>query len=87
VAKQSGVQTTRFVPEPVVKLASMERIGLKLGCRGKLDAIFDLLAGLEGLEYRLWIEELNLEPTGKDGELVQCDMVLEIFASNQDKSG
>ncbi len=84
-AKESDVQTTRFVPDPIVKLASLERQPLRFGCRGDLESIFEMLAGLEQLNDRIWIDELVLEPTGKDDELVQCDMVLAIFASNPEK--
>ena len=45
-----------------------------------------MLAQLEKLDERCWIEELALEQATEDGQNIKCDMGLEIFADNSKKS-
>jgi hypothetical protein len=35
----------------------------------------------------LWINDLRLENSSKDGELMKCEMTLEVFADNPENSG
>jgi hypothetical protein len=84
--KLAGVQTTRFVPDSPIKLASIERIPLRLGCRGTLAGTLDLLSRLERLHNRIWIDELTLEPSSQNSELVQCEMVVVVFAGIPEKT-
>ncbi|HEX4131331.1 MAG TPA: type 4a pilus biogenesis protein PilO [Pirellulales bacterium] len=86
-AKRSGVQTTKFVPETPAKLASLERVPVKLGCRGTLSSVCDLLAELEGMHGHLWIDELSFEPLAETGQQVQAEINLAIFVGNSEKSG
>jgi len=86
LAKTSGLTTTRFdLQEPEV-LARVQRVPVVIGCTGSFDQIARFLAQLERLPQTIWIEDLRIEPAGKAGEVVQCEVSLVVFADNPENS-
>ena len=86
LAKESGSTTTRFDPEPPLPLDKLRRIPVVLGCTGSFSQISHFLHHLEALPQTIWIEELNIEQSGQNGEDVECELELLIFADNPDDS-
>ncbi len=86
LAKQSGTTTIRFDPQPVVEYEEVRRIPVALACVGPFGHICKFLQGLERFEETIWIESLHMERFGKNGENVQCELTLAIFADNLDNS-
>ncbi|HWB00948.1 MAG TPA: GspMb/PilO family protein [Pirellulales bacterium] len=86
MAKDAGVQTTRFVPEPSTKLASLQCLRVRLGCRGTLTEVCKLLAQIDAMAGEVWVDELSIEASGDPG-LVQSELTLAIFADNPESSG
>lgn len=82
LAKVSGVSTTAFRPETKQSLATLERIPLTFGCRGTPQQVQTLLASLEGLNRRIWVDEVLIERNQQNGKLVTCELKLAIFADN-----
>jgi Tfp pilus assembly protein PilO len=82
LAKVSGVSTTAFRPEAKQSLATLERIPLTFGCRGTPQQVQTLLATLEGLNRRIWVDEVLIERNQQNGKLVMCELKLAIFADN-----
>jgi len=82
LVKASGATTTVFRPEPKRVHASLERLPLVLGCRGTHEQVHAVLAAVEKLPARIWIDEVTLERADQDGELVSCEIKLAIFADN-----
>jgi Tfp pilus assembly protein PilO len=82
-----GIETTRFTPEPPVAYAQIRKIPLRVGCRGSHAEIGRLLAAIEALPYRIWVEELSIEAGDKDTQDLTCEITLVIFANNPEKSG
>ena len=82
LVKASGASTTVFRPEPKRAHASIERLPLVLGCRGTHDQVHAVLAAVEKLPARIWIDEVSLERADQDGKFVSCEIRLAIFADN-----
>jgi Tfp pilus assembly protein PilO len=80
--KASGATTTVFRPEPKRMHATLERLPLVLGCRGTHEQVHAVLAAIEGLPARIWIDELTLERADENGVAVTCEIKLAIFADN-----
>ncbi len=80
--KTSGVVTTAFRPEPKQSLAVLDRVSLSVGCVGTFAQVQTLLATLEGLPERIWIEEARFECDGKDREKMRCELKPAIFVDN-----
>ncbi len=94
--RQTGVQTTRFAPESRVTYDHLQRLMLRVGCRGSYQQIVSLLAAWEKLPERIWIEELNVEfpenagdksdkSSDKSKGSLQCEISLAIFAVKSNK--
>jgi hypothetical protein len=49
--------------------------------------ICKLIAGIEGLPENVWIEQLKFEKSQEAGKDMKCELKLEVFAVNSDKSG
>jgi Tfp pilus assembly protein PilO len=86
LAKASGVVTTRFVPQDPVVLAKVRRVPVTIGCTGAYSQVSQFAQNLESLPSTIWIDDFRLERAGKDGELVQCELHLAIFADNSEDS-
>lgn len=82
LAKLAGVATTAFRPEAKQSLATLERIPLTFGCRGTSEQVKTLLASIEGLNQRIWIDDALIEKSHQNGKLVTCELKLAIFADN-----
>jgi Tfp pilus assembly protein PilO len=82
LVKASGATTTVFRPELKRVHASLERLPLVLGCRGTHDQVHAVLAAIERLPARIWIDEVLWERADQDGGLVSCEIKLAIFADN-----
>jgi Tfp pilus assembly protein PilO len=86
LARSSHVSTTRMAPHAPLVMARVRRVTLVMGCTGSFSQIASFLQKLENMPQTLWIEDLRLEKSSKDGELVGCEMTLEIFADNPESS-
>jgi Tfp pilus assembly protein PilO len=84
--QQAGVVTTRFAPEPPVRLERLQKLPLRLSCEGSFPQVCGMLDALERSGERLWIERLALEPLAEDGQIIKCDLCLAIFADNLKKT-
>lgn len=80
LVKQSGAQTTMFRPESKQSLAELERTPLTIGCRGTFAQVQTLIAGVERMPQRIWIEQMKVESNSQNAELIECELKLAIFA-------
>jgi Tfp pilus assembly protein PilO len=80
--KSAGVETTTFKPEAKQSLAAVDRLPLTVGCTGSHDELQALLASLEQLSKRVWIDELVLERGAEAGSKMKCELKLAIFVDN-----
>jgi len=86
LATQSGTTTTRFEPEPAIRYDAVCRVPIAMACVGSFGQVCEFLRGLESLDETIWVEDLQMEETGKESENVQCEMTLAVFADNPDDS-
>jgi Tfp pilus assembly protein PilO len=82
LARSSHVSMTRMAPQEPLAMARLRRVSVLMGCTGSFSQIADFLQRLEKLPQSLWINDLRLEGSGKDGRFMKCEMTLEIFADN-----
>ncbi len=86
LAKESGITTTRFNPDPIVAYDRIRKIPLTVGCKGTFSQVEKFLCGLEALPQAIWIEHVSIEKQPQDKENVSCEASLVIFADNPDNS-
>jgi Tfp pilus assembly protein PilO len=86
LAKASGTTITRFDPEPAVRYEKISHFPIGVGCVGSLAEICGFLERLESLPTRIWVKDLLLKETGKDGNPILCELNLGIFANNLENS-
>jgi hypothetical protein len=86
LAQQSGATATQFDPQPALPYATIRRIPVDVACVGSFGQICRFLEGLERLDQTIWIESLRMEASGEDSQDVRCDLILGVFADNQDNS-
>lgn len=86
-AKHAGTTITRLEPDRPVRYEHVSRVPVVVGLAGSFSQVGRLICDLERLPQTLWIQEVRIEIAGKDGENVQCEMVVEIFADNPGDSG
>lgn len=79
--KSAGVATTVFRPEPKQNFAVYERLPLTVACSGSFQQLQALLAAIEQLPQRIWIEEATFERE-KDGARMRCELKPAIFVNN-----
>lgn len=86
MARQAGINTTRFDPDPGQHLSRLTRIPLVIGCSGSFRQTCQFLQNLECLSTTIWVNRLHVAADPKNGRDVQSELVLEILADNQDIS-
>jgi hypothetical protein len=80
--KTADVTVSNFKPEAKQTMGSIDRIPLTIGCSGRSDRLQSLLAGLEQLNQRLWVEELTMERGKEVGQDMTCELRLAIFTNH-----
>jgi Tfp pilus assembly protein PilO len=85
-ADVAGAGTTRIEPQPEVELETLRVVPVVFAANGSFVEISRLLAGLEGLPERIWIEDLRLEGAREIGQKMKCELRLVVFAGNSEIS-
>lgn len=85
-AEVSQTQIVRFDPQPVDKMARLDRIPLELACEGTFAALFQFLKGLEELDADVWIELLDCQPVAVGSSRLRCELRLSLFADQPENS-
>jgi len=85
-ADLAGAHTTHFEPQPPKELAGLRMVPVAFNARGSYPEICRLLAGLEALPERIWVNELRFEPAQESGKDTECILKLIVFAGNSEKS-
>lgn len=80
--KSSQVTTAMFKPEQKTALASIDRIPLTIGVTGKLHHLKALLANIEQVNERIWVDEVLIERGKEAGEEMECELKLAIFTNH-----
>ncbi len=80
VAKEAGVITTRFSPEPAIKLAKLQKLPVRIGCVGTFKSMRRLLSGIEQLPEGVWVNDMQLEVEGDEREKLNGEISLVVFA-------
>lgn len=84
--REVGVEATRFTPDARTNYSQMQRVSVRVGCRGSFAQMLRLLAAWEQLPARIWVEELKLEASHDNPDVLECEANLAIFAVNSDRT-
>ena len=85
-AKKVGADALRLEPGPLQAMSSVQRIPVRLGCRGTFQEIHTLIQQMEALPDKLWIERLELAPHDEDKNELTCEMDFETFVVSANNS-
>ncbi len=85
-AEAAGTSTTHFEPQTPRNLQQLRLVPILFGVHGGYGQICRMLAELERLPERIWVDELRLEAPRETGQQAECNLKLIIFAGNSEKS-
>ena len=85
-ADLAGAHTTHFEPQTAKELANLRLLPVAFNARGSYAEICRLLAGLETLPERIWVEEMRIEPGRENSKDAECSLKLTVFAANSENS-
>jgi len=85
-ADLAGAHTTHFEPQTAKELADLRLLPVVFNAHGGYPEICRLLAGLESLPERIWVEEMRIEPVRENGKDAECSLKLTVFAANSENS-
>lgn len=78
-AKRGGVDGLRLEPGQLQEMNAIQRIPVRLGCRGSFQEIHALIKQMESLPNKMWIERLELAAHDEDKNELACEMDFEAF--------
>jgi len=81
LADEAGLSTARFDPHQPKSHRTMQEIPIEMAVTGDFAAAMALLAQIEQLPERIWVENLEIHPGGKDGEESTVEVRLVVFAN------
>ena len=82
-ARQSGISLLRFEPQPAIRLATVSQISSTLIGQGTFAEVFSFLERLEQMSPSNWISQLQMREVGENGQELQCELSLTVFADNR----
>ncbi len=80
LATSAGVETTRFDPQPIEPWALLYEVPLRIVCTGRFWQLHAFVHSLEAAPETIWIKQLDLRRSPSEGELLECELNLVIFA-------
>jgi Tfp pilus assembly protein PilO len=80
--KAVGVTMTMFRPEAKTSFAAVDRLPVTVQCKGTYGQMQALLASMEQVKQRVWVDDLVLERGTNAGEDMRCELRLAIFVDN-----
>ena len=78
-AKQAGADGLRLEPGQIQEMNAIQRIPVRLGCRGSFQEIHALIKQIEALPHKMWIDRLELAVHDEDKNELTCEMDFEAF--------
>ena len=85
-ADLAGAATTRIEPQTTVELATLRAVPILFSAKGSFGQLSRLLAGLERLPERIWLEDVRLEQVRESRQEIKVDLRLVVFTGNSDIS-
>ncbi|HEX3997291.1 MAG TPA: type 4a pilus biogenesis protein PilO [Pirellulales bacterium] len=85
-ADLARTRTLRFEPQSPKDLAGLRMVPVAFDAQGSYGEIGKMLAGLESLPERIWVEEVKIEASRESAKDEQCVLKLTVFALNSENS-
>jgi Tfp pilus assembly protein PilO len=85
-ADLAGTETTRIEPQTAIELATLREVPILFSAKGNFGQISRLLAGLEHLPERIWLEDVRLEQMRESRQEIKAELRLVVFTGNSDIS-
>jgi Tfp pilus assembly protein PilO len=85
-ADLAGATTTKIEPQAASELETLAVVPVIYKANGAFADICRLLVGLEGLPEPVWLEDVQLTASRENGQKMQCDLTLAVFAGHSESS-
>lgn len=85
-AELAGVRTIHFAPKTPKDLSELKLVPVDFDSEGSFRQLCQMLAGVEALPERIWVEEMRLTGSEETGKSTQCVLKLTVFTANSEKS-
>lgn len=86
LARDNRTKITRFEPQTTVNLETLAKLPVLFTVEGSFANVHAMIGALEKLPSAIWIDELRLDASGEGGKTVQCNLTLDVFVDNHEKS-
>jgi Tfp pilus assembly protein PilO len=87
IASETGVRVNRLSPQDKVEMAVLSEHSLRLALEGDFHQLAEFVSRLETLRETIWIRQLAMKQKSEDGNTVECELMLSVFADNRGVSG
>jgi Tfp pilus assembly protein PilO len=82
----AGASTTRIEPQTAADLDTLRLVPVVYKAKGSFADLSRLLAGLEGLPERIWLDDVRLTAKPEAGQKMECELKLVVFAGISESS-
>lgn len=84
--RRSGVEVTRFEPQPAVSLETIEQRPISVTVEGHHADVAAALVNLEKLPATIWVKDVTVSPARERAGFVQFESKIVVFADKAAKS-
>jgi Tfp pilus assembly protein PilO len=84
--RRTGVEVTRFEPQPAVSLSTIEQRPISLTIEGRHAEVAAAVVHLEQLPATIWVKDVVVTPVTERAEIVKFECKVVVFADNAGKS-
>lgn len=85
-ADLAGATTTKIEPQAASELETVAVVPVIYKANGGFADVCRLLVGLERLPEPVWLEDVQLTAARENGQKMQCDLILAVFADRSESS-
>jgi len=85
-ARDAGVRIAKLEPQAKVPLEKLTQMPVIVGVQGKFPQIHRWLARVESLDAAIWVDDMRLNVAGGNGESLECEVKITVFADRAEIS-
>lgn len=85
-ARDAGVRIAKLEPQAKTPLEKLVQMPVTVGVQGTFSEIHAWLSRVESLDAAIWVDELRISPNGGNGENLECEAKITVFADRSEIS-
>ncbi len=86
LTRLAETETTRFEPQSAISYETFLRVPVSMECQGSFTQLAAVLTGLENMREPIWLQSVEIQSTGQDGDSAKAEISLDILADNLEDS-